>query len=40
MSIDIDIRNEFSLVEYLEFFNIHRYFENKVFLTKWTKEDI
>lgn len=36
----IDINNEFSLVEYLEFFNIHQYFENKVFLPKWSEEDI
>lgn len=36
----IDLDNEFLLIDYLEFYNIHKYFDNKVLLKKWSNDDI
>lgn len=35
----IDTNSEFSLIDYIEFYNIQQYFENGIFLIKWIKEE-
>lgn len=35
----IDINSDFSLVDYIEIYNIQKYFENGIFLIKWSDEE-
>jgi hypothetical protein len=35
----IDLNSDFSLIDHLEFYNIQQYFENDVFLIKWSDEE-
>lgn len=35
----IEINSDFSLIDYIEFYNIQQYFENGIFLIKWSDEE-
>ena len=36
---NIDFNQEFSINDYLEFYNITKYFDNEIFLNKYTKDE-
>ena len=35
----ININSDFSLIDYIEFYNIQQYFENSIFLIKWSDKE-